>query len=481
MSEKDVIPTPQPQESAGIDDTQIDFLRQANDPFAQTDMPIALLEFHSPTAALVNMPPTATAQYLIWLIGALTLSIVTVMTIFPLDKVVSTQGQIISTQAPLIVQPFDAAIIKSIDVNEGDYVHKGDILAHLDPTTSGADSGNMKIQKDQYQAEVDRLTAEAEGRDYTVQTNSPASVQQGAAFFQRKAEYNAKIANLDKKISSLQHDLQGFEANAAMYAAQTKVAADVHKMRMQLQKDQVGSKLSTLSAQSTLMETERSQISAQQQAASTRSKLAAQISEKDEYMQSWKADVYKDLILAEHHLAEANSQYQKAVLHNTLSILRADQDAVVLNIAKVSVGSVLNIGQRIMTLTPVSKGLEVETVLSGKDVGFVKLGDKALVKFATFPFQQYGGANATVRTISADSFVADQEGQQNGITPDATNKAFYRLRLRIDRYTLHGVPSFFHPQPGMPVTADIKVGKRTMMQYMLNSFMPLMSNGMREP
>ena len=86
-----------------------------------------------------------------------------------------------------------------------------------------------------------------------------------------------------------------------------------------------------------------------------------------------------------------------------------------------------------------------------------------------------------MRTISADSFVADQEGQQNGITPDATNKAFYRLRLRIDRYTLHGVPSFFHPQPGMPVTADIKVGKRTMMQYMLNSFMPLMSNGMREP
>lgn len=481
MSEKDVVPIGPDDNSPDNNDTQLDFLRQADDPYAQGDMPTALLEFHSPTTALVNLPPTASAQYITWLVGALTISTVTVMTIFPLDKVVSTQGRLISTQAPLLVQPFDTAIIRSIDVKEGDYVHKGDILAHLDPTTSGADTGNMKIQKEQYQAEVDRLSAEAEGKPYVVVTADPASVQQGAAFFQRKAEYNAKISNHDKKIASLQHDLQGYEANAAMYAAQTKVAADVHKMRMQLQKDQVGSKLSTLSAQSTLMETERSQISAQQQAASTRSKLAAQISEKEGYVQSWKAEVYKDLIQAEHHLAEANSQYQKAVLHNNLSTLRADQDAVVLNIAKVSEGSVLNTAQRIMTLVPVGKELEVESILSGKDVGFVKLGDKALVKFVTFPFQQYGGAHASVRTISADSFVAHEDGQQNGLTPDDTTKAFYRLRMKIDRYTLHGVPTFFHPQPGMPVTADIKVGKRTIMQYLLNSFMPLMTNGMREP
>lgn len=481
MSANKIVPSGADNGQDETQSTQIDFLRQADDPYAQGDMPTALLEFHSPTTALVNLPPTASAQYIVWLIGALTFATVTVMTIFPLDKVVSTQGRLISTEAPLLIQPFDTAIIRSIDVREGDFVHKGDILAHLDPTSSGADISNMKAQKEQYQAEVDRLTAEANGQDYTVNAADQASVQQGEAFFRRKSEYNARLNNYDKKISSLQHDLQGYEANAAMYAAQTKVAADVHKMRMQLQKDQVGSKLSTLSAQSTLMETERSQISAQQQAASARGKLAAQISEKESYVQNWKSEVYKDLIAAEHHLSETKSQYQKAVLHNDLSVLRVDEDAIVLNIAKVSVGSVLNTAQRIMTLVPVGKGLEVESILSGKDVGFVKLGDKALVKFATFPYQQYGGANASVRTISADSFVATENGQQSGLTPDETGKVFYRLHMKIDRYTLHGVPSFFHPQPGMPVTADIKVGKRTVMQYLLNSFMPLMSSGMREP
>ncbi|MFT8721677.1 MAG: HlyD family type I secretion periplasmic adaptor subunit [Acetobacter malorum] len=484
MSEQDIVPSGQTTGSDVSTENEPDFLRQADDPYAQGDMPPALLEFHSPTAALVNMPPTPSAQYISWLVGALALASVTVMTVFPLDRVVSTQGRLVSTEQTLLVQPLDASIIRSIDVQEGDFVHKGDILAHLDPTSSGADIENMQAQSEQYQAEVDRLIAETQGQIYAVDPKNSASVQQAEAFVRRKAEFNAKVSNYDKQIASLQNDMQSAQASAAMYAARAKVAADVHKMRMQLQKDQVGSKLSTLSAQNELMEVERSQIAAQQQAGSVRNKLAAQVSEKEGYIQNWKAEAYRDLVTAQHHLSEAKSAYQKAVLHNSLVTLKADEDAIVLNISKVSVGSVLTAGQKVMTLVPVGKGLEIETVMSGKDAGFVRLGDKALVKFATFPYQQYGGADATVRTISADSFVggASAGGQQdNDVTPDSSSKEFYRVRLRVDRYTLHGVPSFFHPQPGMPVSADIRVGKRTVMQYLLNSFMPLMTDGMREP
>ncbi|KXV16051.1 multidrug ABC transporter [Acetobacter malorum] len=484
MSEQDIVPSGQTTGSDVSTENEPDFLRQADDPYAQGDMPPALLEFHSPTAALVNMPPTPAAQYITWLVGALVLSSVTVMTVFPLDRVVSTQGRLVSTEQTLLVQPLDTSIVRSIDVQEGDFVHKGDILAHLDPTSSGADIENMQAQSEQYQAEVDRLIAETQGQIYAVDPKNSASVQQAEAFVRRKAEFNAKVSNYDKQIASLQNDMQSAQASAAMYAARAKVAADVHKMRMQLQKDQVGSKLSTLSAQNELMEVERSQIAAQQQAGSVRNKLAAQVSEKEGYIQNWKAEAYRDLVTAQHHLSEAKSAYQKAVLHNSLVTLKADEDAIVLNISKVSVGSVLTAGQKVMTLVPVGKGLEIETVMSGKDAGFVRLGDKALVKFATFPYQQYGGADATVRTISADSFVggAASSGQQdNDVTPDSSSKEFYRIRLRVDRYTLHGVPSFFHPQPGMPVTADIRVGERTIMQYLLNSFMPLMTDGMREP
>ncbi|MBO1326085.1 HlyD family type I secretion periplasmic adaptor subunit [Acetobacter sp. TBRC 12305] len=474
-------PDQPPQDDILPDDT---FLRAADDPFAPGDMPLALLEFHSPTAALVNLPPTPAARHIVWIVGGLMACSLLGMTVFPLSRVVSTQGRLVSSQATLLVQPLDTAIIRAITVTAGDVVHKGDVLARLDPTQAGADSANLGAQRAQYQAETNRLKAEATGAQYHPDPNDPASLTEAEAFLRRKAEYDASVGKYANQIASLQSDLLGYQASAALYAARARVMSDVLGMRQQLQKEQVGSRLSTLAARNDLMEVERAQVAARQQADSTRSRLAAQTAERDSYEQNWKAEVYRDLVTAEHRLSEAQAAYSKAVLHDTMVLLRADEDAVVLNLGKVSVGSVVTPAQPVMTLVPTGQGLEIEAVMSGHDVGFVRLGDHALVKFATFPYQQYGGAEATVRTISADAFTPDGTGGAgpgNELTPENAAQAFYRVRLRIDRYTLHGVPGFFHPLPGMVVSADIHVGKRTIMQYLLNAIVPLATTGMREP
>ncbi|ACI51219.1 type I secretion membrane fusion protein, HlyD family [Gluconacetobacter diazotrophicus PA1 5] len=467
-----------------------DFLPRAADPFSFADLPPALIEFHSPTTALVNMPPTPAAQYISWLIGALTASSIVFMAVFPLNRVVSTTGKIISTQQPLVVQPFETSIIHSIDVHEGDLVHKGQVLVRLDPTVNDADIEDLRSQTQSYGAEVARLSAEAQGRDYKPDRDNPASTQQAETFLRRKAEFDAKIANYQEQIASQTADLQGDLANADMYAARVKVANDVRAMRARLQADQVGSRLSTLSAQNDLMEVTRSEILAQHDGASVRSKLQALVAERQGYIETWKADIYHDLSDAQHKLSTADSDYQKAKLRKSMTVLKAQNDAIVLTIAKLSTGSVLTTGSELMTLVPIDSGLEVETHLSGKDAGFVQPGNKALLKFATFPYSQYGGAEATVREISADTFdgqtgqgpssSAERAAAQSNDPADAA-QSYYRVRLRIERYTLHGVPSFFHPRPGMPVTADIQVGKRTIMRFLLNSIMPLITDGMREP
>lgn len=485
MTSQDVVPA----SSDGEEKKARDFLPEATDPFAPNDLPPALLEFHSPSAALVNMPPTPSAQYITWLVGALTLSSVLVMAVFPLNRVVTTPGKIVSTQDTLVVQPLETSIIRSIDVHEGDFVHKGQILAHLDPTITDADIANMKGLTDSYSAEVDRLTAEAEGRDYVPDPSSPSSVQQAANYLRRKAEFDAKVNNYQEQLASQTSDLRGYQANAAMYAAKAKVARDVHAMRLRLQQDQVGSRLSTLGAQSELMENERSEISAQQQAISSRSKILALTAERQAYIETWKAQIYHDLSDAQRKLSDASSSYQKAKLRKSMTTLKSGEDAIVLNIAKLSVGSVISAGNEFLTLVPVGSGLEVEARLDGSQAGFVQVGNKALLKFMTFPFAQYGGAEATVREISADSFAAQggRSAASAGASasqsddPGSASQSYYRVRLRVDRYTLHGVPSFFHPHPGMPVTADIQVGKRTVMQFLLNSIMPLVTDGVREP
>ncbi len=201
-------------------------------------------------------------------------------------------------------------------------------------------------------------------------------------------------------------------------------------------------------------------------------------------MQSWHADISEKLADATGKLSDARESLNKAQLRKQLVELRADRDATVLTVAKLSVGSVLQSGQQFITLVPADAPLEVEANIAGRDDGFVSVGDPVSVKFDTFPFIQYGLAYGTVRTISADSFTA-QDDQRNptGAVPVPANSAesYYRARIAIDRVDLHGTPPDFHLMPGMPVTADIKVGKRTVMQYLLGRALPVASEGMREP
>jgi hemolysin D len=159
-------------------------------------------------------------------------------------------------------------------------------------------------------------------------------------------------------------------------------------------------------------------------------------------------------------------------------------DAIVQSVAKVSVGSVMQSGQQFITLVPAEAPLEVEANVFGHDSGFVHVGNVAAVKFDTFPFYQYGMAEGKVRIVSPNSFTAQEEARNpTGVAPQTqtNNEPFYRARITMDRIGLHDVPEGFQVMPGMPVTADIKVGKRTVMKYLLGMVVPVAHEAMREP
>lgn len=485
MSDKDIVE----QEPEKENDGPVNPIapREADDPFAQQDMPLALLEFHSPTASLVNMPPSPAALYIMWVVGGLFIMCFLAAALFPMNKIVTTPGRLVSVERTIIVQPLETSIVRSVDVNMGDVVQKGQILAHLDPTITTADIGDKRAQRDAYQATVNRLKAEAEGKEYTADIKNPYSVNEAAAFLKRRLEFAAKTEQYEQEIASLQSQIQGYVASAAMYRGRANIGGQILEMRQKLQKEAVGSRLMTLGAQGELIDAERAQIEAQQNANAARAKLAATQQELAAYKENWLADVYAKLSEAQHRYDEAEAEFTKSKLRSELILLRAPEDGVVLNVAKLSVGAVVQGAQVLVSLVPTGAALEMEAVLRGQDAGFVKLGDHALLKFSTFPYNQYGGADATVRVISADTFSSEDAPQDvagaagRGQSPQSMANGFYRVRLRIDRYTLHGVPSFFHPIPGMPVTANIQVGKRTMLQYFFNRLTAATSSGLREP
>ncbi|MDR3528991.1 MAG: HlyD family efflux transporter periplasmic adaptor subunit, partial [Rhodopila sp.] len=163
---------------------------------------------------------------------------------------------------------------------------------------------------------------------------------------------------------------------------------------------------------------------------------------------------------------------------------RAERDGTVMTVSKVSVGSVLSAGQQFITLVPTDAPLEVEANIAGNDDGHVHVGDPVDVKFDTFPYTQYGLAHGVVRTVSPDSFTAqDEQRNPTGSVPVPTNGngVWFRSRITLDQINLHGTPANFHLVPGMPIQADIRVGKQTVLRYMLGKTVPLATEGMREP
>ena len=208
------------------------------------------------------------------------------------------------------------------------------------------------------------------------------------------------------------------------------------------------------------------------------------MAERDAFEQTWRSDTSQRLAEQIRKLSDAREALNKAQLRRQMVELRAEADGTINTIARVSVGSVMQSGEAFITMIPANAAMEVEANISGRDNGFVHEGDPVAIKFDTFPFAQYGMAHGKVRIVSADSFTAaDEQRTRTGAVPlvQGSPEPFFRSRISIEQIALHDVPSGFRLAPGMPVTADVKVGKRTMLDYLLARVLPIASEGMREP
>jgi hemolysin D len=360
----------------------------------------------------------------------------------------------------------------------------------LDPTFAAADVETLKNQVATYSAQVARMQAEIKGEPFNYAGSDPHLALESANYAHRMAEYNFKLENYRQKLDSLSAQIARSQTDISGYKDRLDSAVALEKMRAELERLGVGNKLNTLSAQDARAEMQRQVNSSIQISNGAKGDLQALLAERNGYIQNWHADVADKLAEATSKLSDARESFNKAQLKRQLVEMRADQDATVLTITKVSVGSVLNAGQQFITLVPSNAPLEVEANIPGGEGGYVHVGDSVAIKFDTFPYTQYGMAQGVVRIVSADSFSpVDEQRNPTGAAPlpgagssgMATSAVWYRARITLDQIGLHDTPPGFRLSPGMPVTSDVLVGKRTIMAYFLGRAMPLVHEGLREP
>jgi HlyD family secretion protein len=442
----------------------------------------ALLEYQSPTAELIARPVPVASHYTIWVIAVMFTVLLAVITLVPIDRVVNTSGKVSATTGNLTVQPLDISLVRSINVKEGQLVHAGDVLAELDPTFAAADAGTLETQVVSLQAEVNRLTAETQNRTY-LSDGSPAGQLQAMLFAQRHAEQSFKLENYAQKIESLRVKRDQAASDVVSFTQRLQLAKEVEAKRRDLERSQVGSQLDRLQATDTRMNIEAQLASARSNRAGAQRDMDAQIAERDGYLQQTAADTGQQLTEQGRKLDDAKEQLRKASLRRNLVRLRAQEDAIVLRVAPVSVGTVMQSGDPFIELVPLDAPLQIDAVVDGQDVGFVRVGDPVTIKFETFPYALYGTATGTVRSVSPDSFKDPEAAPTKGadLRPQEgpIGVLFFRARISIDEVRLHDLPEGARIVPGMPVRADIRVGTRTVLRYLMSRFIPAGSDPIR--
>jgi HlyD family secretion protein len=451
----------------------------------------ALLEFYSPSAALIETKVQTPARGVIWTVSSMFVACAVAAAVIPIDKVVSASSKVVTTDGPIVVQPLDASIIRKILVVSGQRVHKGQLLAELDPTLTTSDKTATTLAVASLRAEVERRKAEAAGVDYHPSVNDAAAQLQEAIFAQRHLEYTMQMESYQQQIDSLKGALDKAIADVKVYGDRLQVAQEVEGKRRELEQLGWGSQLNRLQAQDSRLDLQREVQEAQQTAKSAANDLQSKRADMLTYQHNRQSQNASDLSDAQRKLDQAQGDLTKAELHSQLVDVKAETDGTVQYIAPVSVGSVLQPGDQLMKIVPVDAPLEVEGNVIGSEIGYVRVGEPVTIKFDTLPFIHYGTATGEVRVVSPDSYSSLQPADtiNHGIAdPDADTtkapapgQAYYKVRISIDKVNLHDLPKGFRIVPGLPVSADILVGKRTVMSYILSRALPTAYDGMREP
>jgi len=436
--------------------------------------------FESETAAVfVRTAPTRQHIILYALVGIIAVAIA-LAAVVKLDRVVTSTGRIVTTAGALYVSPFDTGIVKQINVKAGDVVRKGQVLATLDPTFTHADLQQLQQRLASDEAAVARLEAELAGKPYKFSKTDDAQVLQGGIWQKRQAEYKSNLDDFDGRIRSTEAQVSQYQADAKGYSQRLKAAQDVEKLYKPLLEKGYVSKLQAMQAADESTERGRLLNDAQNQGKSATETLASLRAQRAAFVEKWHSDTGTELVTTRNELDVTRQNLEKAQKLSDLVSLDAPADAVVLNVGKVSSGSVAGGGAQggtgqdpLFTLVPLDAPQEADINVDARNIGFIKPGDPVQLKLDAYRFLQHGTVKGRIKTISEGSFTVDDN---NVPVPP-----YFKVRVAVTDAHLRNVPADFRLIPGMTLTGDIMVGRRTILSYLVEGGLRTGSEAMREP
>lgn len=425
---------------------------------------------------LIETPASPTARWTMRIIIALFCVAVLWATLGKLDIVAVAPGRTVVDSRTKVVQPAEVGVVRQILVRDGQVVQVGQVLITLDATATGADvakAGDALLNARMTALRLQALSA-------ALDTGSTPELRQAADLPAARVDAEQALARSQyEALQARRHNLQAMIAQRRAELDTTQAAvrpleesARISKLRADdyrslLEGNYVGRHDYLLREQERIAG-ERDLATQRNRVQEIRSALLAAEEELRVLVTDFRQQTLDGLRAAQEQIGQMAPEVLRTGQRDHQMTLRAPVAGTVQQLAVHTVGGVVTPAQPLLAVVPSEEALEVEATILNKDIGFVRSGQPVTVKVESFPYTRYGYLTGKVVSVSHDAMQDEKLG------------LVFPVRVKLDKATLQIDGVNVRLTAGMNLSAEIKTGKRRVIDYLLSPMRQHSGEAMRE-
>ena len=434
-------------------------------------------EFLPAYIASMERPPSPTAR-----ITAIVISILVTFGFLwsfwgELDIHATAHGQLVLPRRSQLIQPYELSRIEEILVKDGQSVQAGDKLLVVNVVGSAQELRRCEEQKSFHQLEVARYKALLNNKPFKhplITSNADKRIaKRGQAYFTGAwQEHQAMLSKFDTELAiNRSEQIAHQTAIKCLNKLLANIEARLAPSR-KLTESNIMPKMELLAKEKEALETRLSIATKQKELKILQARATVLQKNKSSYIAQKRKTWHDDLNKATASLLIAEQDLNKAEHRVCLQVLRAPVDGVIQQVEVHTIGGVVQGGQTLMVVSPHDAPEQGEIDILNKDIGFVRPGQLVTVKVEAFPYSRYGTITGKVVSLSRDSVKRN--------TAYATQLVFpAQIELEQNYIMVNGKAITL--TPGMTITAEINIGKRRVIDYLLSPIRSYTSQSCREP
>src|SRR5688572_15707898 len=411
-------------------------------------------------------PPSPLPRHLLYAMLAMLALLTAALFVARLDVVVVAEGRLVPRTLLKIVQPPDAGVVREVLVDEGADVVAGQPLFRLDARLAEADVRAHRIDLAQRMINVRRLDAELEGGVLQGLPGDPDELlaRARAQLHANRAAFADADANAKGQVTRIEQELAAALEVEGKLSRTVPIAQTMAVRYDRLRQEGYVSELFALERERDRIEREQDLRAQRHTVSALRASLDQAIRQHAHVASNHRRQLHAERADATAQLARSREELDKQLVRREHVELAAPQAGVVKELAVRTPGTVVAAGSVLLTLVPAGDALEADVLLRNEDAGFVRAGQRAQLKVAAYPFQKYGLLAAEVIRIGPDATDVPPSRTMN---EEPAPAGAYRARLAIPAQSLAFEGTRLALTPGMLASAEIHLGQRALLYYLL--------------